>query len=241
MLRQNSTVAATQIKSTLPSVTLIPFIHLEIHMPVESWLVYLALVIAATATPGPAVLFIISSSTLYGWKRAIYAALGNITGLFCMGIIAVAGLGAILSTSVTCFNVVKYCGALYLFYLGIKLIFQKKYSTTLPTKKNNNREISAYSLFFKAFFVAVSNPKAIVFLTALLPQFIRTEEAIFPQFLLLIFTLMFFSFLALMCYALLIQKCKDLLNTTTRLKNFNRVSGAVFIGFGLLLATSSNK
>ena len=57
---------------------------------------YLTLVIVATSTPGPAVLFIMTNSALHGWRKAIFAALGNIVGLFCLGIIAVTGLGAIL-------------------------------------------------------------------------------------------------------------------------------------------------
>ena len=79
-------------------------------MTIESWMIYFALVIVATATPGPAVLFIITNSTLHGWKKAIYAALGNIIGLFCLGIIAITGLGTILNTSVTLFNIIKYAG-----------------------------------------------------------------------------------------------------------------------------------
>ncbi|MCK5069529.1 MAG: LysE family translocator, partial [Desulfocapsa sp.] len=102
-------------------------------MTIESWLLYLILVLAATATPGPAILFIISSSTLYGWKKASYAALGNITGLVLLGIVAITGLGTLLETSVTVFNIIKYAGAAYLVYLGLKLIFKKH--STLPSIK----------------------------------------------------------------------------------------------------------
>lgn len=210
-------------------------------MTIESWAIYLALAIAATATPGPAVLFIVSSSTRYGWKKATYAALGNITGLFCMSIVAVAGLGAILNTSVTCFNILKYCGAVYLFYLGLKLIFQKNASFSSFKEQGSLAEISSHKLFFQALLVAISNPKAIVFLTALLPQFINIETALFPQFVILITTLMFFSFFFLMIYSILVQRFKGWLNKSRRMRNFNRASGAVFISFGFLLATSSNR
>jgi homoserine/homoserine lactone efflux protein len=210
-------------------------------MTIESWAMYLALVIAATATPGPAVLFIVSSSTQYGWKKATYAALGNIIGLLCMGIIAVAGLGAILNTSVTCFNILKYAGAAYLIYLGVKLLFQNNSNFSSFKDQNNNTDIATHKLFFRALLVAISNPKAIVFLTALLPQFINIEGALLPQFAILIATLMFFSFFFLMLYSLLVQRFKGWLNKSSRMRNFNRASGSVFIGFGLLLATSSNK
>lgn len=210
-------------------------------MSTESWIMYLALVIAATATPGPAVLFIVSSSSFYGWKKATYAALGNIIGLFCMGVIAIAGLGAILNTSVTCFTILKFCGAAYLIYLGMKLIFQKNATFSACKEEKNLPEIQSHKLFFQALFVAISNPKAIVFLTALLPQFINVERTLLPQFTILISTLMFFSFFFLMLYSLLVQRFKGWLNKSERMKNFNRATGSVFIGFGLLLATSSNK
>jgi threonine/homoserine/homoserine lactone efflux protein len=69
---------------------------------------YLTLVLVATATPGPAVLYITTHSSLHGWRKAIFAALGNILGLFCLGFVAVTGLGAILNTSVIIFTCIKY-------------------------------------------------------------------------------------------------------------------------------------
>lgn len=210
-------------------------------MVIESWLIYLVLVIVATASPGPAVLFIITTSTLHGLKKAIYAGLGNIVGLFCLGIIAVTGLGTILSASVELFNIIKYGGAAYLVYLGLKLIFQKQ--TTFSTIKDQSKliDLSSQKLFFQAMAVALSNPKAIVFLTALFPQFIDIKESLIPQFTILIVTLMFFSFFFLMSYALLAHKMGTWLNQPKRMKYFNRASGTIFIGFGCLLATSSSK
>jgi len=210
-------------------------------MTIESWMIYLGLVIVATATPGPAVLFIITNSTLHGWKKAIYAALGNIVGLFCLGIIAVTGLGTILNTSVTLFNIVKYAGAVYLIYLGLKSIFQKQ--TTFSTIKDQVylTDFSSHKLFFQAFGVAIGNPKAIVFLTALFPQFIDIGKQLIPQFTVLIVILMFFSFFFLTFYAFLAHKIRNWLNQPKRMKYFNRASGIIFIGLGYLLATSSNK
>ncbi len=210
-------------------------------MTIESWMIYFALVIVATATPGPAVLFIITNSTLHGWKKAIYAALGNIIGLFCLGIIAITGLGTILNTSVTLFNIIKYAGAAYLIYLGLKLIFQKNVTFSTIKDQLNLTNFSSQKLFFQAVGVAISNPKAIVFLTALFPQFINIEEALIPQFLTLIITLMLFSFFFLMSYALLADRMKRWLSKPKKIRYFNRASGAIFIGFGCLLATSSNK
>lgn len=210
-------------------------------MTIQSWLIYLALVTVATATPGPAVLFIVTNSTLYGWKKAVFAALGNIAGLFCLGIISVTGLGAILSTSQILFNIIKFAGAAYLFYLGLKLIFQKHSGFSETTGNLIYEEISPKKIFCQALGVALGNPKAIVFLTALFPQFIIANQSLIPQFSILIAVLMGFSFFFLMGYALLAHRAKSWLAQPNRMQLFNRASGSVFIGFGLLLASSSNK
>ncbi len=210
-------------------------------MTTQSWLIYLTLVFVATSTPGPAVLFIMTNSTLHGWRKAAFAALGNIVGLFCLGVIAVTGLGTILQTSEIIFKLIKYAGAVYLIYLGIKLFLQKDVDFSAMNNQGASKDVSTFKIFFQALGVAVSNPKAIVFLTALFPQFIDINEALIPQFTLLITILMVFSFSFLMSYALLAHKIKAWLTHPNRVKVFYRTSGSIFVGFGLLLATSSNR
>ena len=210
-------------------------------MTIQSWLMYLVLVVVATSTPGPAVLFIMTNSTLHGWRKAVFAALGNIVCLFCLGIIAVTGLGSILKASEIVFNIIKYAGAAYLIYLGLKVIFQKR--SDFSTMKNQliSTDVSSQKIFFQALGIALSNPKAIIFLTALFPQFVNINEALTPQFSMLIATLMVFSFSFLMFYALLAHKVKTLLIKPNRIKVFNRTSGSIYVGLGVLLAVSSNK
>ena len=210
-------------------------------MTMQLWCMYLALVVIATSTPGPAVLFITTHSTVHGWKKAVFAALGNIVGLFCLGLIAVTGLGSVLRASEIIFNFVKCAGAVYLVYLGLKMIFQKSAALVTSKDKCTSKNVSSHKIFFQALGVAVSNPKAIIFLTALFPQFININEALSLQFSVLIATLMFFSFSFLMFYALLAHRAKTWLNKPNRMKAFSRTSGTIFIGFGVLLATASNK
>ncbi|MFC1813856.1 LysE family translocator [Thermodesulfobacteriota bacterium] len=210
-------------------------------MTIQSWLMYLVLVLVATSTPGPAVLFIMTQSTLHGWRKAVFSALGNITGLFCMGILTVTGLGAILNTSELIFNIVKYLGAAYLIYLGVRLFFQKGPDFQSAQNHRIAANVPSVKIFFQAFGVAVSNPKAIVFLTALFPQFLNINAPLIPQFFILIFTLMTLSFSFLMFYALLAHKAKIWFAKSNRARMVSRTSGAIFVGFGVLLATSSNK
>lgn len=207
-------------------------------MTLQSWLIYVVLVFVATATPGPAVFYIMTISMLHGWKRALFAALGNITGLLCLGVFAVTGLGAIIQTSQTAFTVIKYAGAAYLVYLGIRMCLTRTVHAAEDYQKGGTTDFSAIRTFMHAYGVAMSNPKAIIFLTALFPQFIDTANPVAPQFSILISTLMVMSFLFLMTYAALTHNARNLLTHPDRMKYFNRATGSVFIGFGVLLAAS---
>jgi threonine/homoserine/homoserine lactone efflux protein len=209
-------------------------------MSFQSWLLYLSFVFVATATPGPAVFFIMNKSGLFGWKKASFSALGNITGLFVLGLIAVTGLGAVLKASETLFTLVRYTGAAYLVYLGVMQILQQP-GRAPDESRNRLREESGLRIFLQAFGVAVSNPKAIVFLTALFPQFIAIDKALVPQFTALMLTLMGFSFFFLMSYALLAHQARHWLSKPVRRQWMNRASGSLFIGFGLLMASSSRR
>ena len=210
-------------------------------MTFQSWFIYLTLAILAALTPGPAILLITTNATLYGWKKSVFAALGNIFGLFCMGIVTVAGLGVILESSILVFNVVRYLGAAYLIYLGVQLFLQKKGRVEANNSKAQQNNISRRKLFFQAFGVAVSNPKAIVFLTALFPQFVNVQEPLAIQFVILITTLMVVSFSFLMFYAFLTDRVRGWLNMSGRDSIVRRVSGLFFIGIGILLGASSQR
>lgn len=207
-------------------------------MSVQTWLIYISFVLAATATPGPAVLFIVTHATLQGWRKSVFAALGNITGLLCLGAIAVTGLGAVLNSSIIVFKMIKWLGAAYLIYIGIMLIRRKDGEAGLRPPSRKVMDMPPHRLFFQALGVALSNPKAILFLTALFPQFININHALLPQFALLIATLMSFSFFFLMLYAALADRVRIWLAAPGRITVFNRTTGSLFIGFGVLLASS---
>ena len=151
------------------------------------------------------------------------------------------GLGAIIKTSELIFNGIKYAGAAYLVYMGLRLFHAKGLQLNAFQDQVMTSHVPSRSIYFQAVGVAVSNPKAIVFLTALFPQFLNINSPLVPQFLMLIITLMTFSFLFLMSYALMAHKAKTWLFRANRVRAVSRLSGTVFIGFGILLATSSNK
>ena len=142
-------------------------------MDTSTWLIFLAVAFVAIASPGPAILLAISNSLTHGFKSVIISSLGNIAGLFILSSAAIFGLGAILKTSTSLFLIIKIIGAAYLIYLGIKQWRSKTdlFAGTSSNKKQRTRK----RLFIEGFLIAVTNPKAVLFFTALFPQFINLK------------------------------------------------------------------
>ncbi|RXJ68265.1 threonine transporter [Halarcobacter ebronensis] len=200
-----------------------------------SYFIFLTLCIIATASPGPAVFLAIKNGAFYGFKKSLIGILGNISAMFTMASISAAGLGALLLSSSYLFFLIKILGGFYLIYLGIKAI---RSNSLINRQKDVFQNKKGSELFKEAYFVGVSNPKAIVFYTALFPQFLDLEKSIFAQFLVLSGTFLFFSFLFLSLYSILASNIKVYLLKQEVIKWFNRVLGSLFIGFGVAITTS---
>ena len=205
-------------------------------MELSTWLIYSAVAGLAIISPGPAILLAVSNGLTLGLRRTIYSSAGNITGLFVIACIAMVGLGAVLKTSASVFLFVKIAGAAYLIYIGIT---QWRAKTTMFSPNNVNTQSISYSKFQllnRGFLVALSNPKSILFFTALFPQFINSSGSFLPQFLTLTCTFMVMSFISLMAYAYLARSAQTWFSNDNRVNWFNRTTGGGFIliGLGLL-------
>ena len=199
----------------------------------SEYLTFLFIVILTTLSPGPAVLLAVTNGALHGPRRTAVAILGNVSGLMLMAAISATGLGAVLLASATLFTALKWLGGLYLIYLGIRMWRSKTLLfDTDVAERCSLRNGSTWRLFQQAFFVAISNPKAIAFFVALFPQFIDPTRSLAPQFLLLAGTFAFFSFTSLMGYALLSSKARLWLSRPRIGKLFQRGTGAAFVGLG---------
>lgn len=208
-------------------------------MQLESWLAFASIALIATITPGPAVLLVSAHSLQEGPLRSVMTIAGNVTGLFTMSACSVLGLSTLILVSATAFTVVKLIGAAYLVFLGIKLwrngVHLDKASPRTPGHTSLPR------LYGQGLLVALTNPKAIIFTTALFPQFIQVSEPLIPQFSLLVITFMLFSFVCLLGYALLAHKAKHHSSIRVPGELIGKLFGAIFVGVGALLATTSNK
>lgn len=196
------------------------------------YLLFLSICVATVASPGPAVFLAIKNGLTHGFKRTVFAVLGNLTALFIMMSVSAAGLGAIILASASLFNALKIAGGLYLLYLGIKLLRSKPMKIELG-KSKASQTVPLLNLYREAFLVSITNPKAIAFCTALFPQFIDPSQPMVSQFLVLAGTFGACSFFFLSLYAALAAKLRPQLAKEAVLRWFNHLTGLAFMGFGI--------
>ena len=185
--------------------------------------------------PGPDTFYILARTFAQGRRAGVLSVLGISTGCLVHTIAAALGLSAILVASSTAFTAVKLCGACYLVYLGLRMLFEssKRDSTELTVEPASGRTI-----FTQAVITNVLNPKVAVFFLAFLPQFVSgsTHHTILPfLFLGLVFILngMTYCMLLVMFASAVLRKFKASQRTTALLK---RATGALFVGLGVKLA-----
>jgi threonine/homoserine/homoserine lactone efflux protein len=146
------------------------------------------------------------------------------------------GLGIVLMSSAVLFTLVKLLGALYLFYIGTRhLLGRASALAVAPGSSEGTTVPGPLHLFREAFFLSATNPKPILFFTALFPQFVAAQAPLLPQFFTLTGIFMAMSFCTLMGYAMLASRARSVLFRPRVLKWFNRVVGAVFVSFGAAL------
>ena len=147
-----------------------------------------------------------------------------------------AGLGAVLMASETVFCVMKYLGAAYLVYVGLKTFFSSDAGLCMESNRLRGRKGSS-DLFVEAFLVTMGNPKAIIFFTALFPQYVNGGEDTLFRFAFILVILLVIAFACMMIYGFFGQKVTVLLKRPKVLKRFNRLIGGSFVGMGIGLAT----
>ena len=213
-------------------------------MHFSNWLLFCGVALLVTFSPGPAVLLAISNAIAVGPHRAMVSSLGNGVGLFIISGVAMAGMGVVLATSATAFMLLKLAGALYLVYLGIKQWRSKTSIVAAPDASLRPRAANPHSnwkLFRQGLTVALTNPKAILFFSALFPQFITPGEPVAIQFAVLTTSFVACAMLAHLFYATLARLLKSQLASPGRAKLFNRISGGAFVLLGLSLLRLRSK
>ncbi len=205
----------------------------------EQYLLYLIIVVITVASPGPGVILTLSNAIRYGVKPALSAVVGIASGILIIAIISASSLGVLLATSALAFTVLKYVGAAYLIYLGVKLWRSPVMDFSGCSAKTNSAKEMHYGLRFKeGFLVTLLNPKPIFFFMSLFPQFINHQQSYLLQFTYLTVTFCAVIVVVHTTYALAANSIKGWLSSPRGSKMVNRVGGSVFVLFGFGLASS---
>ena len=197
---------------------------------------YIAFVIAAMIVliiPGPTILLVISQAISHGRGAVIPLVAGVTLGDFTAMTLSLLGLGAILATSAALFSVLKFIGAGYLLYLGIRLWRSnpEKYKISFTTGKLSNR-----SLLKGTFFVTALNPKSIAFFVVFLPQFINPQGRTLPQLVILVITFISLATINAALYGFFAGHLRDSINSPRIHRWLNRCGGSVLIATGAFTA-----
>ena len=168
-------------------------------MAFETWLAFVAAATALLLIPGPTVLLVITYALSEGRRSALYTVVGVTLGDFVAMTLSLAGLGALLATSAMAFTALKWIGAAYLIYLGIRLW---RAPATLDGDIEQTTGAPARVMAWHAFVVTALNPKSIVFFVAFLPQFMTTAAPLLPQMAILEATFLALAAANALAYAL---------------------------------------
>ncbi|CAI8953035.1 MULTISPECIES: LysE family transporter [Pseudomonas] len=204
-------------------------------MSLETWLAFFAACWVISLSPGAGAIASMSCGLQYGFWRGYWNALGLQLGLVLQIAIIAAGVGAILAASATAFQVIKWFGVAYLVYLAVK---QWRALPADITDDSAVRPIGKpLSLVFRGFLVNVSNPKALIFMLAVLPQFINPHAALLPQYLIITLTMVTVDLMVMAGYTGLAAKVLRLLRTPKQQRRMNRTFAGLFLGAATLLAS----
>jgi threonine/homoserine/homoserine lactone efflux protein len=203
-------------------------------MSIELWLLYLVASVGLSLTPGPNGLLALTHGACFGLRRSVGTVLGGAAGFLLLIAASLAGLGALLAASEQAFTVAKWIGAAYLVYLGIKVWRSPAAIVAVGPGAADAGGARPSDLFRQGFLVAVSNPKALVFFAAFLPQFIVPGLPYWLQLAVLGGTFVVVEILYELMLAGLAQRIAPWLTRHGRL--FNRIAGGTFVGMGVVLA-----
>ena len=180
--------------------------------------------------PGPTVLLVVSYALGQGWRTALPMAIGVALGDFTAMTLSMLGLGALLAASATLFTLLKWVGAAYLVYLGIKLW---RAPVAALGQGESSSETRPGRIFLHAYAVTALNPKSIVFFVAFLPQFLDLAAPVAPQMMIFEATFLPLAALNALGYALLASAARRTIRRPAVRRAVNRTGGSILIGAGL--------
>lgn len=199
-------------------------------MALHTWLLYLAAAIGLSVTPGPNSLLVLTHGALHGHRRTLFTVAGGALGFVLLIALSLAGIGALLQTSASALGVLKWVGGAYLVWLGVQLWRAPPVTLQAEGARADRRGLT---LFRQGLLTALSNPKALLFYGAFLPQFIDGARPLLPQFLALAGVFVAVECVVEVLLAMLAHRVRPALQRQG--KRFNRACGGLFVVMGTAL------
>jgi len=205
-------------------------------MTLETWLAFFAASWLISLSPGAGAISCMAAGMRYGYARAMWNIAGLQVGVMFVLAIVALGLGAVIAASTTLFTAIKWAGAAYLVYLGV-MQWRAPASPVTADANDAGDDGTRSRLMLRGFLVNATNPKAIVFMLAVMPQFIDPHAPQLPQYLICGATLFFTDLVVMSGYTGLAAKVLRMLREPHHVRWINRSFGAMFVAAGAVLAT----
>lgn len=200
------------------------------------WFSLLTASVVISFTPGAGAINTMSNALNQGWRRSIWGIVGQQIALVVHVAIVAAGVGLLVSRSEFLFNAIRYAGAAYLVFLGIRLMLTKPAVVVDEAPVPVDSRESHWSMIRRGFWVNLLNPKAIVFFLAFIPQFIRLDQPQLPQYLTLIATVIVVDVIVMWgFFAAAARPFRRLTRSARGQRILNTVFGALFIVVAAIL------
>jgi threonine/homoserine/homoserine lactone efflux protein len=202
-------------------------------MMFESWLAFTAASAVLLIIPGPTVLLVVSYALGQGWRTALPMAVGVALGDFTAMTLSMLGLGALLAASATLFTILKWVGAAYLVYLGVKLWRAGGSLEAAP----RTDAVSALRMLGHAWLVTALNPKSITFFVAFLPAFLDPHGDFLTQMIVFETTFLVLAFTNAFGYAVIASRARGFVSNPRAIGVVNKIGGGLLIGAGAATVT----
>jgi len=199
----------------------------------NTWLNFALVALVVTLVPGPAFIVVLNTALRRGFKPGAYATAGIVIGDALYFFLTAVGLGSLLATSFWTFTIIKWLGIVYLVYLGLRSLFFPSNSLIGA----DGRSVSGRSSFVTALTVQLANPKLLLFLAALLPQFLDPSRPIALQLAVLGPIFMLSDTVIYLLLSLLAARARPLLASPRATRIVSRVSGVAMLGAAARVAT----